>query len=189
MLQAPLVNEGDIHYASPGKLARRTTRPIPSTILIEGGRLQFGDADGRQTMELGTNPVARLFVDSFMLLLAGDRGGLEKYFVMRFIPAAPAGSGIGGGGGAAGTRAKARPPSRASASRWELSLLPRVAPMNQVLKVILLRGTGLALDEMEVRETNGDWTRTVFSDVDVNHRYSPAEAAQVFRVPARVPAR
>jgi hypothetical protein len=36
---------------------------------------------------------------------------------------------------------------------------------------------------MEVRERNGDWTRTTFTEVDVAHRYSPAEQAQVFRLP------
>ena len=46
-----------------------------------------------------------------------------------------------------------------------------------------LAGEGLVVRNLEVRESNGDWTRTTFSEVDVDHRYSPAEQAQVFRVP------
>ena len=178
MLQAPLVNEGTIHYAPPGRLARHTVRPIASSILIEGGQLQLGDADGRQTMELGTNPVARLFVDSFMLLLAGDRAGLERYFAMRFTPA-PRQTAMAARPAAASVEAAP------SSVGWRLALLPRVSPMNKVLTEIALRGDGLAIHEMEVRETNGDWTRTVFSDVDVNHRYTSAEAARVFRMPKK----
>jgi hypothetical protein len=163
MLSAPLVNEGTIHFAPPGRLARHTERPIASSLLIDNNRLQFGDASGSQSVELGTNPVARIFVDSFMMLLAGDRAGLERNFVMRFAPAGP-----GGPGGKAG---------------WRLSLSPRVSPMNKVIKELALQGDGLVIRELEVRETNGDWTRTVFTEVDVNHRYGAEEQARVFRVP------
>jgi outer membrane lipoprotein-sorting protein len=160
MLDAPLVNEGTIHFTPPGRLARHTERPLPSTLLIDGNQLQFGDADGHQSMDLGANPVARLFVDSFVMLLAGNRAGLEKYFTIKFA-ARPA-----GGAGA-----------------WQLALTPRVAPMNQVIKELTLRGEGLVIREMEIRESSGDWTRTVFTDVDVNHRYDAAEQARVFRMP------
>src|SRR6185369_10778094 len=82
MLEAPLVNEGTIHFVPPSRLARHTERPIESTLIIDGNRLQFGDAEGKQTMDLGANPVARLFVDSFVMLLAGNRAGLEKMFAI-----------------------------------------------------------------------------------------------------------
>jgi outer membrane lipoprotein-sorting protein len=159
MLDAPLVNEGTIHFAPPGKLARHTERPIASTLLIDGNRLQFGDAEGKQSMDLATNPVARLFVDSFVMLLAGNRAGLEKYFGIHFAAA---------GHGA-----------------WQLSLTPKVAPMDKVIKELSLRGQGLIIREMEMRESSGDWTRTTFSDVDVNHTYSAAEEARVFRMPKK----
>jgi len=159
MLDAPLVNEGTIHFAPPGRLARHTERPLPSTLIIDGNRLQFGDADGKQSLDLGSNQVARLFVDSFVMLLAGNRAGLEKYFAIHFTPRA--------------------------AGAWQLSLVPKVAPMDKVIKELALRGEGLVIREMEMRESSGDWTRTTFSDVDVNHAYSPAEEARVFRMPGK----
>jgi len=162
MLDAPLVNEGTIHFAPPGKLARHTERPIESTLLIDGNRLQFGDADGKQSMDLATNPVARLFVDSFVMLLAGNRAGLDKYFGVRFAPRPADGPGA-----------------------WQLTLIPKVAPMDKVIKEMSLRGQGLVIREMEIRESSGDWTRTTFSDVDVNHTYGAAEEARVFRMPKK----
>ena len=160
LLDAPVVNEGTIHFSPPGRFARHTEKPLASTLLIDGGKLQFGDADGgKQSLELGTNPVAKLFVDSFVMIIAGDRKGLERVFTLALAPAP---------GGA-----------------WKLVLTPRVAPMDKVIKSITLSGTGLALRELEVRESSGDWSRTSFTDVDVNHRYAPAEAARVFRVPSR----
>ncbi len=161
MLQAPLVNEGTIHFAPPGRLARHTTRPIASTLLIADNHVQFSDGTNGDSVDLGTNPVARAFVESFVMLLAGDRPGLERYFTLRFSPAAA------GGGHRDG---------------WRLSLTPRTSPMDKVIKEMVLAGEGLVVRNLEVRESNGDWTRTTFTDVDVEHRYSPAEAAQVFRV-------
>ncbi len=159
MLDAPLVTEGTIHFSPPARLARRAERPVASTLLIDGDKLQFGDADGGQSMDLATNPVARLFVDSFVTLLAGDRAGLERIFKVA-LAARP-------GGG------------------WVLTLVPRVAPMDKVIKDMVLRGDGLALREMDVRETSGDWTHTSFTDVDVNRRYTPAELARIFRLPGK----
>ena len=159
MLDKPLVTEGTIHFSPPGRLARHAERPVPSTLLIDGNQLQFGDADGHESLDLGTNPVARLFVDSFVTLLAGDRGGLERIFKVA-LAARP-------GGG------------------WVLTLVPRVAPMDKVIKDMVLRGEGLALREMDVRETSGDWTHTSFADVDVNRRYTPAELARIFRLPGK----
>jgi hypothetical protein len=159
MLDAPLVTEGTIHFMPPARLARRAEKPIASTLLIDGNGLQFGDADGHQSMDLGTNPVARLFVDSFVMLLAGDRAGLERIFKVQFQPRPNGG--------------------------WQLLLLPRVSPMDKVIKDLSLQGEGLTLRTLDVRESNGDTTHTVFTDVDVNHRYSAAEQAQVFRLPQR----
>jgi Outer membrane lipoprotein carrier protein LolA-like len=159
MLDAPLVNEGTIHFAPPQRLARHTERPQESTLLIDGNKLQFGDADGHESMDLGTNPVARLFVDSFTMLLEGNRAGLERIFKLQFTP---------------------RPHGA-----WQLVLVPRVAPMDKMIKDLSLRGEGLTLRDMDLRETSGDSTHTVFTAVDVEHRYGAAELARVFRLPGK----
>jgi hypothetical protein len=157
MLDAPLVTEGAIYFSPPLRLARRTEGPAAATLLIDGNQLQFGDGSGHQSVDLGTNPVARLFVDGFVKLLAGDRAGLERIFKVQ-LAARPGGA-------------------------WRLTLTPRVAPMDKVIKELSLSGAGLVLAEMELRKTNGDWTRTAFSAVDVNRRYTPAELGRFFRLP------
>jgi hypothetical protein len=160
MLDAPLVSEGTIHFAPPARLARRTETPVPSVLVIDGNKLSFGDAQGRESMDLGANPVARLFVDSFIKLLEGDRVGLEKMFR---VDLARAGAG------------------------WRMTLIPRVAPMDKVIKELVIVGTGAgaALSEMDVRETSGDWTHTVFTAVDLNRKYTPAEIERFFRPPGQ----
>ena len=163
LLDAPVVNEGTIHFMPPGRFARHTEKPLASTLLIDGGKLQFGDADGgKQSLELGTNPVAKLFVDSFVMIISGDRKGLERVFSLALAPA-----------------------GKGQTDAWKLVLTPRVSPMDKVIKSITLSGAGLTLRDLEVRESSGDWSRTTFADVDVNHRYDAAEAARVFKVPTR----
>ena len=161
LLDAPVINEGSIGFMPPGRFVRKTEKPIASTLLIDGGRLQFGDGDGgKQSMELGTNPVAKLFVDSFVMILAGDRKGLERVFAIKLTQPA------------------------AGAGRWQLVLTPKVAPMDKVIREINLGGRGLTLHDMEVRESSGDWSHTTFTDVNVNRRYGPDEQARVFRLPS-----
>jgi len=160
LLQQPLVSEGSIYFTPPSRFARHTEKPIKSTMIIDGNRLQFGSTEGsHEEMNLGTNPVARLFADAFVMLLSGNRAGLEKIFKMQLTPEA--------------------------AGAWKLALTPRVAPMDKLIKELELRGRGLNLNELDVREANGDWTRTSFTNVDLNRRYTPAEQTKFFTLPKK----
>jgi len=159
LLQQPLVSEGSIYFAPPARFARHTEKPIKSTLVVDGNQLAFGDADGHESMNLGANPVAKLFADSFVMLLSGNRAGLEKMFSMQLTPG--------------------------TANDWRLVLTPRVAPMDKMIKKLELRGRGLAVDELDVHETSGDWTETRFTDVDLKRRYSAAEQARIFKLPGK----
>jgi outer membrane lipoprotein-sorting protein len=159
VLQAPLISEGSLYFTPPSRFARHAEKPLKSVMIIDGNQLQFGNADGQESMNLAANPVARLFADAFVMLLSGNRAGLEKIFKMQLLPK-PDGT-------------------------WKLVLTPRVAPMDKLIKELELRGRGLGLDELDVREANGDWTRTAFSDVDLNRRYSAAEQAKFFKLPGK----
>jgi len=161
LLQQPLISEGSIYFAPPARFARHTEKPIASVMVIDGAQLQFGNADGQESVNLGANPVARLFADAFVMLLSGNRAGLEKIFKMQLTPKP----------GATG--------------EWKLVLTPRVAPMDKMIKELELRGRGLDLNELDVREASGDWTRTTFTNVDLNRRFTPAEQAKLFTVPRK----
>jgi hypothetical protein len=132
--------------------------PMQSSVVIDADRIQFGDENGREQVELAGNPVVRLFVDSFVKILAGDRGALERIYDMSFTPASD-GSG-----------------------QWKLVLRPKVDPMNKVIDRMELEGTDLVVSKLLMVEKGGDETVTTFNDVDVNRRYSKAEADRVFRV-------
>ncbi len=157
LLAAPLVNEGTLHYAK-GKMARHTSKPMRSSLVILGTRLEFGDESGRERLDLAGNPVVQLFVDSFVKILAGDQAALERIYRIRFDTL------------------------DATARTWRLVLEPKLDPMDKVIDRLELEGADLVVKKMVVVEIGGDETVTTFFDVDVNHRYGAAEAEKVFRV-------
>ena len=158
LLKAPLISEGNIHFAAPDRLARHTVKPVESTLLIDGKELRFGDAKSSESLAIDSNPVVRLFVDSFLKILTGDRAGLEKVFAMEL---------------------------HAKGESWRMQLKPRTEPMTGIIDSLVLEGTGLVLHQMVLAETGGDSTTTVFTKVKLNRVYAPAELEKLFRMPAR----
>jgi outer membrane lipoprotein-sorting protein len=156
LLAEPLVSEGTIHYARPGKLARHQIVPEKVSVIITGDALQFGGAHGQESVDLGRNPVVRLFVDSFVDVLAGDRGALEKSYTLGFDDQGD--------------------------DRWKLRLKPTVAPMDKMIEGITMSGKGVVLESMEIVEVGGDSTRMVFTKVDPRRSYSKKEQREIFRI-------
>lgn len=159
LLAAPLVSEGTLDYAPPSRMVRRTTSPAPSTVLIEGASLRFNDGRSTQNVDMNAAPIVRQFVDSFLAIVSGDRAALER----SYEPAL-------------------RVPDASQPDAWELTLRPRVATIQRVFRSIELRGSGVVLASMTLRESSGDETRTTFSSVDTARRYVPSEMARIFRV-------
>ena len=162
LLQEPLVSRGELFFAPPGRLARYVHEPAPSTLLVEDDRLSYLNAGERGTLDLDVHPMVRVFVDSFRLLFTGDLDGLRETFRIELLPVEATG---------------------VSAPRWELTLEPRDEPLKAALRSIRVMGSGNKLFELRILERNGDSTRTTFSEVDGERRFSEAELARLFRLP------
>ncbi len=155
LLAVPVRSEGQIWF-SEDRVMRRVTAPEASAALIAEGRLRMRQGERVEEIEIGDNPVLRGFVDSFRAVLAGDRASLERYYRATLTP----------GEGEA----------------WELRLVPRDAALRRFLREITMRGDGVTIHEMRMVEVSGDETRTTFSAVNTNRRFTPAEARRIFRV-------
>ncbi len=156
LLAEPLVSEGTIHYARPGRLARHQSSPERVSVVIEGDHLRFGGAYGQESVDLNRNPVIRSFVDSFVDVLAGDRVALEKNYRLRF--------------------------QDLGQDRWSLKLEPKRSPIDQMIQGITMTGKGVVLEFMEILEIGGDSTRMAFSKVNARRVYSRRELRAVFRI-------
>ena len=159
LLAAPLVNEGTIYFVPNGgspRLARHTTVPAPSVVVIDGATLRVADAAGREEIALDRNPPVRLFVDSFVKIFAGDSAALGTMYTMELA---------------------------AEGERWTLRLKPKVAPIDKLVERVEISGEGVVIASMRVVEVGGDETVTTFSAVDPKRRFSAEESAALFSLP------
>ena len=154
LLEAPLVSEGMLYFIPPSRMARITTRPGASALVIDGGRMSYTDEAGASDVDLAGNRVARTLVENFVVLFSGDLAALRDRYRRRF--------------GAEGARWRMRADRR------------RRPPLSQFIASVELRGVGPALEEMAVREADGDRTTTRFQRVETDTRFTPEELARLF---------
>jgi hypothetical protein len=155
LLKAPLISEGQLYFLPPNRLARHVTRPWPSVMILAGDRVSFQDAAHRtEALSLDQNPVVRLFVDSFLKILAGDAAALSQIYGMT-ATALPAGA-------------------------WALRLKPKASPLSQLVDEIDLSGRGAIMDRLRVLEVGGDETLTTFTGVDIHRRFDAEEERHLF---------
>lgn len=156
LLDAPLETRGTLYFIPPKRLARHTVAPGRSTLIIDGDRLVFSDETGDQTLDLASNPIARVFVDNFIVLFNGDISELERRYEAHFA--------VDGGS-------------------WSLRLVPKRAPIDAAIASITMVGDSGGMRSMVMKETQGDFTETTFTKVDAAHRFSSSEIERIFRAP------
>lgn len=160
LLAKPLTSRGRLFFAHPGLLLRRIEAPEPSEVMISKDSLRMRDKAGEQTLDLRARKDIRPFVESLTWILAGDRAALEKVYTIGFLP------------------------ESASAS-WQLTLKPKVPPLSQLVAALTIRGHGMYVEQIEVRETGGDKTITRIVSADPKRTYSPSERKKLFGEGAR----
>jgi len=153
LLQEPLVSEGLLYYAPPGRLARFTTRPDRTSLLVMGDRLRLEDGLGVEEIDLAAHAEARRFIAQLLLLFEGDRKALERDYEVRF---------------------------EGDGDTWSLVLLPRALTLRSVIREIALRGRDDRLLEMVVSGTQGEVTRTTYPQMQVDRPFRPEELSALF---------
>lgn len=153
LLDAPLETRGTLYFVPPDRLARVTTSPTATRLVLRGDQMRFEDEAGANDIDLSANPVARQFADNLVVLWRGDRAELEKLYRLEFSAVGPA---------------------------WKLALAPKGSPLDRFITSIRLSGDGQKISEMELLETDGDRTHTVFEKTEVDHAFGPDEERAIF---------
>lgn len=153
LLVEPLETRGVITFSPPDRLARETTWPGHSSIVVRAGRVAFRDETGHQVVDLGANDVARHFAQHLAMLLRGDLPALQTRYGVHY---------------------------RSDGTDWVLELEPRSQVVRDLVVWTRFEGRGDDVSAMETRETNGDSTRTVFADVETGLHFSPSEIERIF---------
>jgi hypothetical protein len=115
--------------------------------------MSYTDATGASDVDLAGSRVARSMVENFVVLFGGDLAALRERYRIAFD---------------------------AEGTRWHLQLVPKAAPLSQFIASVEMRGVGPALEEMVIREADGDLTTTRFRRVETDRRFTPEELARLF---------
>ena len=153
LLTAPLESRGRLYFVPPDRLARFTLAPGFSSLVVDGETLRFREGERGAQTDLSGNPMARVFVDNFIVLWSGDLERLLELYT---------------------------PELSGGLRSWQLSLAPRQAPLDRFVEKIVLAGEGKAMVRMEMVEKDGDRTITVFGSVVTERVFAPAELELLF---------
>jgi hypothetical protein len=161
LLSAPLVTTGRLYFTRPGYLARLVEKPSKSKVLITPTTVEMTDATGSQTIDLRARPDVKTFVESFTRVLAGDRAGLETVY----------------------TLAITHPGDALPFDSWILTMTPKGKPLNQLIASLEVRGRGIAVNTITVREHAGDHSVITITKANPERVFTAAEQTQLFGEP------
>lgn len=129
MLERPLESSGELSYTAPDRLEKRTLKPKPESMLVDGGVLVIERAKKKYTMQLQEYPELAGFIDSVRGTLAGDRKALERSYKLKL---------------------------EGSNEHWTLVLTPGDAKMAATVQQIRIAGSRDNVSSIDVIQTDGD---------------------------------
>lgn len=129
VLEKPVESSGELSYSAPDRLEKKTIKPKPETMLLEGGVLTIERGKRRHVLQLQDYPELAGFIDSIRGTLAGDRKALERSFKLQL---------------------------EGDAARWTLTLLPSDIRMAQTVQQIRIAGSHDNLRTIDILQTDGD---------------------------------
>lgn len=129
VLERPLVSSGELSFTAPDRLEKRTLRPKPELLRLQGETLTLERAGRSTVLDLRSYPEVAAFVESIRGTLAGDRRALEAVYRLQ----------LEGG-----------------ESSWVLTLTPADPAMRALVERIRIAGRRAELSVIEIRQANGD---------------------------------
>ena len=80
----PVESSGELLYDAPDRLEKRTLKPKPEDLVLEGGVVTAQRGKHHYTLDLKQYPQVLPFIESIRATLAGDRAALERVFKVDF---------------------------------------------------------------------------------------------------------
>jgi hypothetical protein len=173
LLAVPLRSSGRLYFEPPSTLLRRVEEPRPQDILVADHHVRISDGEGVQTIDLASRAEVRPLVESMIWIFTGDLESLETTYrvdYQRFDPAVGEDKGQGDRNGDA----------IGAGERWEVRLVPRDAPLSQLVSELRVSGRGREADTMELTETSGDRTLTRIIEPNPQRQFDSTERREFF---------
>jgi outer membrane lipoprotein-sorting protein len=129
LLDKPVESSGELLYTAPDRLEKRTLKPKPESMLVNGGELVIERGRQKYQLQLQAYPELAAFIDSIRGTLAGDRGALERSYRLSL---------------------------EGSAERWTLQLQPVDPKMQAVIQRIRISGVRNQVRGIDIAQADGD---------------------------------
>lgn len=129
LLEAPVESSGELLYTAPDRLEKRTLKPRPESLLIEGGSLTVERGKRRMVLRLQDYPELVAFTESIRGTLAGDMVALRRVYNLDL---------------------------EGSEERWTLTLRPIETKMLEVVQRIRIAGSHADVRTIEIEQTDKD---------------------------------
>jgi hypothetical protein len=129
VLDRPVESSGELLFTPPSHMEKRTLKPKPELLVLEGDNLTVERDKRRYTLALSQYPEVGAFVDSIRATLAGDLAALHKAYRVELD---------------------------GDAARWTLTLLPSDTKMAAVVLRIRIAGREDEVRSIEILQADGD---------------------------------
>ncbi len=129
LLDQPVESSGELLYDAPDRLEKKTVKPKPEDLVLEGGIVTAQRGRHHYTLDLKQYPQVLPFIESIRATLAGDRAALERVFRVEFSGAF---------------------------EHWNLDLKPLDSKLSTTVAGIHIEGEKDFIHTVEIREADGD---------------------------------
>lgn len=129
MLDAPLESSGELLYIAPSRVEKRTLKPKPESLVLDGQTLIMARGSKKRTVQLQDYPQIAAFIESIRGTLAGDRRALEQQYLLQL---------------------------NGTEEQWTLQLSPKDKRMSDIIKAIRIGGDHGELRNIEIVQADGD---------------------------------
>ena len=139
-LDQPLIASGTLSFTAPDRFERRTLKPRPETLSVDGNTLTLTRSGRSRTMTLDAAPEAAAIVEAVRGTLTGNGAALQRLY---------------------------RPTVRGSAAQWSLSLMPLDAALIAQVRAVQIDGQQDQVRRVEVMLADGDRSTMRIEPLDV----------------------
>lgn len=139
ILDKPLESSGELSFEAPNRLEKRTLKPHPEVMLLDGDKLTVTLHEKQPLyLRLQDHPELTAVVDSIRGTLSGDQAALEKNYTIEF-------TGV--------------------QNKWQLTLTPVQKAVTKVVSQIRIGGADAAIKTITFDQIDGDRSEMTISKV------------------------
>lgn len=129
MLDKPVESSGELLYTAPDRLEKRTVKPKPESMVLEGNTLTLERGRRQYVLALQDYPELGAFTESIRGTLAGDQKALARIYNITL---------------------------EGSEERWTLTLRPIESKMAAAVQRVVIHGSHADLRSIEIEQADKD---------------------------------